>query len=263
MFSSLQRNWQLILEMAKRDVISRYRGSLVGLGWSFFNPLLMLAIYTFVFSTIFKARWDVGDDSRRGDFAVILFVGVILHGLLAECINKAPGLVVGNANYVKRVVFPLEILPWIAIGSALFHALVSFVVLLLAQLLLGHGIPWTVVFFPIIVLPLVLVAMGFTWLLASTSVYVRDIGMVTGLFATALLFLAPVFYPLSALPIEYRWVVMLNPLTFIIEQGRVVVIAGNLPDWQGLLLYSIVAVVFAWLGFWWFQKTRNGFADVI
>lgn len=263
MFASLQRNRQLILQMTKRDVISRYRGSLIGLGWSFFNPLLMLAIYTFVFSTIFKARWDVGDDSLRGGFAVILFVGVILHGLLAECINKAPGLVVGNVNYVKRVVFPLEVLSWVTIGSALFHAFISFVVLMLAQLVLGHGIPWTAIFFPIIVLPLVFVAMGFTWLLAATSVYVRDIGMVTGLFATALMFLAPVFYPLSALPVEYRWIVMLNPLTFVIEQGRSVVIAGSQPNWNGLLLYSIVAVFFAWLGFYWFQKTRNGFADVI
>jgi len=263
MANSFRRNRQLLVQMTRRDVVGRYRGSLIGLAWSFFNPLLMLAIYTFVFLTIFKARWDVGDDSTRAGFAVILFVGVIVHGLLAECITKAPGLVLGNANYVKRVKFPLEILSWVTIGSALFHALVSSMVLLCVQLLLGHGIPLTAMLFPILLFPLVLVAAGFTWILSATSVYVRDIGMLTGLLATALMFLAPVFYPMSAIPSEYRWIAMLNPLTFIIEQGRAVLIAGQLPDWPGLLLYSAIATLFAWLGFWWFQRTRNGFADVI
>lgn len=263
MFASLRRNWSLITQMTKRDVISRYRGSLIGLAWSFFNPLLMLAIYTFVFSTVFKARWGVGHEETRAGFAAIMFVGVIIHGLLAECIIKAPGLVLGNVVYVKRVVFPLEVLPWVAIGSALFHALVSFVVLMVAQLALGHEIPWTAVFFPIVVLPLVFVAMGFGWLLAATSVFVRDIGMITGLFTTALMFMAPVFYPLSALPKEFRWYILFNPLTFIIEQGRAVLIAGEMPDWIGLGVYSVLAVVFAWIGYWWFQKSRNGFADVV
>ncbi|KRC35190.1 MULTISPECIES: ABC transporter permease [unclassified Lysobacter] len=263
MFASLRRNWSLITQMTKRDVISRYRGSLIGLAWSFFNPLLMLAIYTFVFSTVFKARWGVGHEETRAGFAAIMFVGVIIHGLLAECIIKAPGLVLGNVVYVKRVVFPLEVLPWVAIGSALFHALVSFVVLMVAQLALGHEIPWTAVFFPIVVLPLVFVAMGFGWLLAATSVFVRDIGMITGLFTTALMFMAPVFYPLSALPKEFRWYILFNPLTFIIEQSRAVLIAGETPDWIGLGVYSVLAVVFAWIGYWWFQKSRNGFADVV
>lgn len=263
LFASLRRNRQLIAKLTRRDVISRYRGSLIGLAWSFFNPLLMLAIYTFVFSTVFKARWGTGGEESRADFAAILFVGVIIHGLLAECINKAPGLILGNVSYVKRVVFPLEVLPWVAMGSSLFHALVSFLVLLLAQLVLGHAIPWTAILFPVVVLPLVLVAMGFGWLLSATSVYVRDVGMVTGLFSTVLMFMAPVFYPLSALPPALRPWLQLNPLTFIIEQGRAVLIAGALPDWPGLLAYSALALGFAWLGFFWFQKTRVGFADVV
>lgn len=263
MFGSLMRNRQLVMQMTKRDVISRYRGSLIGLAWSFFNPLLMLAIYTFVFSTVFKARWGVGQESSRAGFAAILFVGVIAHGLLAECINSAPGLILNNVNYVKRVVFPLEILPWISAGSALFHAVISFTVLLLAQLALGHGIPWTAVLLPLVMLPLVFVAMGFGWLLASSSVYVRDIGMITGLFATALMFLAPVFYPLSSLPERIRWMMLANPLTFVIEQARAVLILGVPPDWAGLGIYALLALAFAWLGFWCFQRARNGFADVV
>lgn len=263
MAGSFFRNRQLVMQMTKRDVISRYRGSLIGLAWSFFNPLLMLAIYTFVFSTVFKARWGGGEENSRAGFAVMLFVGIIIHGLLAECILKAPALIVSNVSYVKRVMFPLEILSLTVVGSALFHALISFGILLLAQLVFGAGIPWTALFFPIVILPLIFVALGFAWFLAATSVYVRDLGMVTGLFTTALMFLAPVFYPLSALPADYRWIVQWNPLTFIIEQGRSVLIAGELPDWGGLGIYTAIAVVFAWAGFWWFQKTRSGFADVV
>lgn len=263
MFASLVANRRLIAQLTRREVVSRYRGSLAGLAWSFFNPLLMLGIYTFVFSTVFKARWGVEAEETRAGFAVILFVGVILHGLLAECITKAPGLILNNVSYVKKVVFPLEILPWVAVGSALFHAAISLGVLLLAQLALGHAIPWTALLFPLVLLPLVLVSAGFSWLLAATSVYIRDIGMVTGLFATALLFLAPVFYPLSALPEGYHWLMLLNPLTFIIEQSRLVLLAGEVPDWQGLGLFLLAALAFAWIGFWWFQRARNGFADVL
>ena len=263
MVGSLFRNWQLILQMTKRDVITRYRGSLIGLAWSFFNPLLMLMVYTFVFSTIFNARWGVEQENSRAGFAAILFVGVIVHGFLAECIIKAPGLILNNVSYVKRVVFPLEILPWIAVGSALFHAAVSFVVLLMAQLLLGHGIHATALYLPLVILPLLMVAVGFGWIIASLSVYVRDIGMITGVFATALMFLSPVFYPLSSLPKEFHWLAMINPLTFMIEESRKVLIFSMSPDWAGLGLYTLAALLFAWLGFWCFQRARNGFADVI
>jgi lipopolysaccharide transport system permease protein len=264
MLASAWRNRSLIVQLSKRDVLGRYRGSLAGMAWSFFNPLLMLGIYTFVFSTIFKSRWALAslDESRAG-FAIILFVGIIIHGLLSECINKAPGLILNNANYVKKVVFPLEILPWVVMSSALFHAFISLLVLLLAELAVGHGIPWTVVLIPMVILPLVFVVMGMTWFISATSVYVRDIAQMTGVFASALMFLAPVFYPLSSLPEQYRAWMYLNPLTFIIEQARGVLIAGTLPDWGALGGYFLLSLLFAWIGFWWFQRSRRGFSDVI
>ncbi|WP_447938597.1 ABC transporter permease [Pseudoxanthomonas mexicana] len=263
MLTSFTRNRQLIGQLTRREVLSRYRGSWVGLAWSFFNPLIMLVIYTFVFSTIFKARWGVGSEGSQADFAVILFVGIIVHGMLAECILKAPALITSNVSYVKRVMFPLEVLPWPVAGSAMFHAMVSFLVLLLAQAVVGQGVFWTASLFPIVVAPLMVVGMGMMWLIASTSVYVRDLGMITGLVVTALMFLAPVFYPASALPEGYRWIILWNPLTFIIEQGRQVLIAGRTPDWVGLGMYLCVALLFAWIGYAWFQRTRKGFADVL
>jgi len=262
MIRSFVSNRVLIYQLAKREVISRYRGSLMGLAWSFFNPLLMLAVYTFVFSVVFKARWGV-ETANKGDFAIILFVGILVHGVFAECVNRAPSLIIGNASYVKRVVFPLETLPWVAMGAALFHALVSLMVLLLAQLLIRGVLPLTVVYLPLVLLPLVLLTMGLAWLLSALGVFVRDIGQMTGILTTILLFLAPVFYPVTSPPEGLRRWIYLNPLTFIIEESRDVLIWAKAPDFIGLGKYTVFAAFVAWVGYACFQKMRRGFADVI
>jgi homopolymeric O-antigen transport system permease protein len=262
LFLSQWRNRHLIVQLTKRDVLGRYRGSIMGLTWSFFNPLIMLTVYTFVFSVVFKARWSVAGEDKI-NFAIILFVGLIAYNLFAECINRAPGLILSNSNYVKKVVFPLEVLPSVALGSALFHAAVSLTVLLAAQLIINQRLPWTVVIFPVILLPLLLATMGFAWVLSALGVYVRDIGQVTTIFTTILMFLSPLFYPVSALPKAYQFWLQLNPLTFIIEQGRNVLIFGKTPNWTGLGVALAVGLVLSAGGFWWFQKTRKGFADVL
>lgn len=261
-FSSFWHYRPLIWQMTKREVIGRYRGSVLGLLWSFFNPILMLAVYTFVFSVVFQARWGEAVGGKT-EFALTLFAGIIVHSLFAECVNRAPGLILNNVSYVKKVVFPLEILPWVALGSALFHALISIAVLLLAYALIHHSLNWTVVFLPLLLLPFILLILGLSWFLAATGVYLRDIGQITGFFTTALLFLSPVFYPASALPETYRGLLNLNPLTFVIEQTRNLTLSGVLPDWAGLMIYSFFCVAAAWAGLFWFQKTRRGFADVL
>jgi len=263
MVASLWRNRQLLGQLTRREVLGRYRGSLMGLAWSFFNPLLMLAVYTFVFSVVFNARWGTGEQTSRVQFALVLFVGVIVHGVISEGINKAPGLILGNASYVKRVIFPLEILPWVVVGSAIFHAAVSLAILLLAQLLFDGGIPATALWLPLVLLPIVPMTMGLTWLLAATGVFIRDIAQLTGIITTVLMFMAPVFYPISALPEQYRKWLYLNPVTYIIEQARAVLFSGQSPDWAGLAVYSAIALLVAGAGFWWFQMTRKGFADVV
>lgn len=260
--SSLWKNRSLISQMTKREVIGRYRGSVMGLAWSFFNPILMLAVYTFVFSEIFSARW-VGVDTGKGGFAILLFVGMIVHGLFAECANRAPSLIMSNSNYVKKVVFPLEILPVITLGSALFHSCISLFVLLIAQLLIAHTLYWSALLFPLILVPLILGTLGISWFLASLGVYLRDVGHVITVLTTVLLFLSPVLYPMAALPAAYRPWLQLNPLTYIIEESRNVLLFGQLPHWGSLAIAILIGLVFAALGFWFFQKTRRGFADVI
>jgi lipopolysaccharide transport system permease protein len=268
MVASLWRNRRLIIQMTRREVVGRYQGSAMGLVWSLLNPVFMLVVYTFVFSVVFKARWTgnasaIGAEENRGQFAVILFAGMIVHGLFAEVLARAPGLVLANVNYVKKVVFPLEVLPVISIGAALFHALISVLVLLAAFALLNGYLPWTVVFAPLVIAPLLMLALGAAWILASLGVFVRDVGQIVGVLMTILLFLSPVFYPISALPASFQPWMLLNPLTFIIEQARLVLIWGQPPSWTGLLLYTAAATFVAWIGYFWFQKTRKGFADVL
>lgn len=261
---SLIKNRRLIAQMTKREVVGRYRGSIIGLAWSFFNPLLMLAIYTFVFSVVFNARWSgIGQESTKMDFAIIFFGGLIMYGVFAECVNRAPTTILGNANYVKKVVFPLEILPVITCGSALFHAAVSIAVLLLAQLVFEGRVPWTAVLFPLVMAPLVMATMGVAWCLSALGVYVRDINQVTGMITTMMMFLSPIFFPMSAMPEEFRSLIAINPLVYFLEEGRNTLIFGVVPDMLHLVYAWVASVAVAAAGFAVFQKMRNGFSDVL
>lgn len=259
---SLWANRQLIARMGQREIIGRYKGSAMGLAWSFITPLFMLAIYTFVFSVVFQARWGTSEESKT-QFAVVLFAGLIVHTLFSDVINRAPQLVLGNVNYVKKVVFPLEILPVVQLLSATFHALVSVAVLIAAQLVFQGSLPITALLLPVVLLPFLLLTLGLAWWLASLGVFVRDVGQTISLVTSVMLFMSPVFFPVQSLPPALQPWMHLNPLTFVIEQVREVVVWGRLPDWQGLAVYSIASIATAWLGFAWFQKTRKGFADVL
>jgi len=262
LIASLIRNRNLILTMAKREVIGRYRGSVLGILWSFFNPLFMLAVYTFVFSMVFKARWNTTSESKT-EFALILFAGLIVFNVFAESINRAPMTILTNVNYVKKVVFPLEILPWVTLGSVMFHALISLGVWLLAYVVF-FGIPHpTVLFLPLIAVPLVLFVQGLSWALAALGVYLRDVSQFTSILTSILMFLSPIFYPLSAIPEAFRPFLLLNPLAPIIEQARDVLFFGKTPNWALLAVLFAGSLITAWLGFAWFQKARKGFADVL
>lgn len=263
---NLWSNRSLVVQMVRRDVVGRYKGSFLGLGWSFFNPLLMLAVYTFVFSVVFNARWGVDSGESPESklmFALILFIGLIVHSLFSEILNNAPRLVVNNPNYVKKVVFPLEILPVVSAGSALFHAVVSLCAWFIAYTLFV-GLPSLLVFLlPIVLLPLIVLSVGLSWLLASIGVFLRDVGQTVSIITTIMLFLAPVFFPISSLPERFHPLILANPLTFIIEQARQIMIWDQLPDFIGLAVYLGVSSLVFWLGFAWFQITRKGFPDVL
>lgn len=262
MFASFWRNKSLIRTLVVRDIQGRYRGSLLGLAWSFFQPIFLLIIYTFVFSVIFKARWGTGSDSKT-EFALVLFAGLIVFNFFAECINRAPGIILANNNYVKKVVFPLEILPWVSLGTSLFLAVASLIVWLLFYLIM-FGIPKiTVLLLPLLIIPVLLITIGLSWFFAATGVYLRDISQLVGIITTLFLFLSPIFYPISSLPGKYQLLLNLNPLTPAIEAIRNAMYWGISPNFKSYMIYTFCSILFAWLGFSWFQKTRQGFADVL
>ncbi|QWU99353.1 ABC transporter permease [Francisella salimarina] len=249
--------------MTRRDIVARFKGSFLGCVWLLLNPLIMLTIYTFVFSIVFKARFN--DDSHLSNlsFATNLFVGLIIHSLISEVLSGAPKIILSNANYVKKVIFPLEILSIISLRVSLFNAFVSICALLIVFFLLNGYINWTVIFIPLVIIPFLPLILGLAWIIASLGVYMRDIDQFIGIILTVLLFLCPIFYPLSSLPMNLQGVVTLNPLTLIVEQLRDVVIYGHLPDLLSLSKYLVISSAICWLGFIWFQKTRKGFADVL
>lgn len=252
----------LLWQFARRDVLARYRGSLLGLGWSLLTPLLMLAVYTFVFREVFKARWSA-DDTGGLEFALRVYAGLIVFGLFAEVANRSPRLVLDQPNLVQRVVFPLQILPWSAVLSALFHVAVNLAVLLAAIAIGGNGLTLAAIALPLVIAAFVPVLLGLGWLMASLGVYVRDVGQLMGTAVSLLMFLSPVFYPTSALPERWQPWLAASPLTLPIEQTRRVLLDGAWPDWGSLGLYALLACAFAALGAWWFETTRKGFADVL
>lgn len=261
-YLSLARNARLILELCKRDITGRYRGSMGGLFWSFVIPLLMLAIYSFVFGYIFKSRWQVAGGGVT-HFTIVLFVGLIISNFFTECANRAPALITSNPNYVKKVIFPLETLTWVAVGSGLFHAAISTIALLAAMWLTSTPLAWTAIGFPLLLILFLPMLAGITWLLSALGVYFRDAQQVVGVLTMALVFLSPIFYARESLPKDYQWMLSLNPLTFIVESARGLLLWSQWPSLEGTLGYLLVSLTVAWLGWVAFQTTRKGFADVL
>jgi lipopolysaccharide transport system permease protein len=263
---SLKHHFYLIKIMIARDVAARYKGSYLGLLWVFVTPLLLLSVYTFFFTVILKSKWpsnEAGLHHSNEMYAMLLFIGMIIHGFFSEAITRAPTIIINNTNYVKKVIFPLEILSFIVIGVASAQMIFNLIILFIALLVTGIGISWTALLLPLVILPLQISCLGIVWFFASLGVYLRDITQATGLIATITMFLSPVFYPASSLPEPYKTIMWLNPLTYVIEDTRKVLIFNTSPQWGwwfGNLVFSMFIAV---IGYAWFQKTRKGFSDVI
>jgi lipopolysaccharide transport system permease protein len=246
-----------------RDFAERYRGSYLGVLWSFVLPLLSLLVFTVFFGVIFKMRWAGLSSDSLSDLALILFVGMALYNFLAECLGRAPGLILAHQNYVKNVIFPLEMLPAVMVTSALLTLIATLLVILLLQVVWGSGLAWTAVLLPVVVLPLVLFVLGLSWFLAALGVYIRDIQQLIVPLVQLMMFLSPVFYPVSALPESMRPWLQLNPLALVIEQARAIILFGQPPAWMPYSVCLLATLLIALLGAWWFARTRKGFADVL
>ena len=252
----------MIWQLTKSEISRRYRGSYLGLAWCLINPLIMLAIYTFVFGYIFKTRWAQGAADTT-EFAILLFCGLNVYNIFSESIIRATSVIAQNANYVKKVIFPLEILPITVLGSALINSVFGFLALCFVIMATGKTIPITAVLLPIVLLPFILITLGVSWLIASTSVYLKDIENIIGFAVTGLMFMSPIFYPITAIPPEMRFIFSLNPVTYAVEDVRRVLIWGQLPDFTIFCGELLVAILILVGGYKWFAKVREGFADVL
>ncbi len=253
----------LLRELTLRELSARYRGSVLGAAWAVGTPLLMLAVYALVFGEILSVRWPQATHSSSGEFAVVMFAGLLVFNFFAECVSRAPALITGNVNYVKKVVFPVELLPVAAVLAAIVQMLLSVAILLVFEILLIGRVPPTVLLLPVVILPVCLFCLGAAWLLASLGVYLRDVQQLVGVLLGGLIFLTPIFYPAEMIPAKWRIFLDLNPLTIPVNHVRDVLVFGRIPaiaEWSvALVAGALVAVV----GYAWFARTRSGMADVL
>ena len=266
MVRNLWNHRDLIAQFTKRELVGRYRGAYLGLLWAFLIPLLMLTIYTFVFSEVLNARWTLNPNEPPTHFALTMFCGLIVFNILAECLTRSPSLILGNPNFVKKVIFPLEILPVSLLGASFVHGAICLAILIVGQAIFLPEFPATLSaawLFPIWIVPLVALTLGLSWFVAALGVFVRDIGQAITIIVQMLFFMTPIFYPVTLVPEGWRWVLRINPLTTIVEGARATLIEGRPPDWGAWGVVTVLSLVAMQLGYVWMMKCRRGFADVV
>jgi lipopolysaccharide transport system permease protein len=270
--STLISFWRILWQLGCRDIQMRYKGSFLGLFWSLLTPVLNVVLYTFLFSVVFKSQWGEefnpagsgsGNSAGHSQYAIILFTGLLLHAFLAEILVRSCLVVTQQANLVKKVVFPLHVLPAVVVFASAFQLLVSGVVLIAGLILLGATLHASLITLPLLCLPLALMSLGLAWVLAALGVFVRDLGQIMGWLVTALMFSAPILYPLKTVSASWGPWLYLNPLTFVVEEGRHVIFAGAWPHWSGWLIYCGASLLVALIGAKFFDWTKEGFADVL
>jgi lipopolysaccharide transport system permease protein len=251
----------LIFSFAKRELLGRYKGSVLGIAWAVLTPAVMIAIFTFVFSGIFGARFGAGDS--HWDYALYLFCGLLPWTMFQESVQQSANTILAHSNLVKRVVFPLETLPAAQVLAALGNQLFATIALLIATIVVRQRLELTVLWLPVLLLPQLLFALGAAWLIGSLGVFLRDITQGVTLLLMAWMYLTPIIYPESLVPERFRTFTNLNPFTPLVRSYRRIFLEGSAPDWSGLAYFAIFASIVFLFGYWWFARTRKGFADVV
>lgn len=262
-FSRLWRHRDLIAQFTGREAAMRHKGTNLGLAWAVAQPLLMLAVYTFLFGVVFQFRWGRLEGGGNPEFALTFFCGLIVFAVFQECANKSTSLIMERPNLVRRVVFPLEILPAVVLGSALLYMVIEAALLILCKGIFFRAVSPTAFFFPLVLIPLIMLSLGAGWFLSALGVFIRDIRQVVFVCTQMLFFLTPIFYPLDMVPEQYRWFIELNPLTHIVENARRTLLWGMTPDWGSLAVVTVFTAIVMQLGYAWFSRARRSFADVV
>jgi lipopolysaccharide transport system permease protein len=257
----LPRRFELILSLARRELVARYRGSFLGIVWALLTPVVMIAIFTFIFAGIFGARFGV--NGSTWDYALYLFCGLLPWTMFQDTLVQSATTIVNHSNLVKRVVFPLETLPIAQALSSLGNQLFGTVALLIAIVIMHQELHLTILWLPALIIPQLLFTLGAAWLIAALGVFLRDIAQGISLILSAWMFLTPIIYPESIVPDRYRFFININPFTALVRSYRRILLEGAAPDWTGLAYFTGVALISFLFGYWWFARTRKNFADVI
>jgi lipopolysaccharide transport system permease protein len=265
-FKLISENRELLRQLVKRNIYGRYRGTAGGLAWSVMQPLLMLAVYTFIFSVVFKSRWGTlpsGGIDGSYSYSVIMFCGMTVFSVFSESITAAPMLIVSNPNYVKKIIFPIEILPIAQVISSTIINLIWMAILFIGAVFLLKSLYWTMLLLPIIFIPFLFFTTGLSFFVASLGVYFRDLAHVNGIIVQILFLLTPIFYSTQMVPEKFQFFLKLNPLTWIVEETRAVFLFKQLPNWDAIIVIIIISFLTFQLGYVWLNKTKKGFADVL
>lgn len=252
----------MVVSLVQRDLRARYAGTALGFLWAFASPLLLLVVFTFVFSEIFEAKWNIPVDDKFG-FALVLFAGLMLYWCFSDCLIRASGLIAEHGVFVRKMVFPVDILAWVVVLGALVHLGISWLIFLAAHWVLIGAPPATALLLPVIVLPFALFLVGMTWAVAAFGVYLRDLGQIIAVLVTLLLFASPIFYPIEILPDWFRPWMALNPIAHAVEAGRGVLIWGTFPPLADFAIALVFSSLVAWIGLVVFRKLKRSFADVL
>jgi homopolymeric O-antigen transport system permease protein len=252
---------ELIISLARRELVARYKGSVLGILWALLTPVVMITIFTFIFAEIFGARFGVS--SSPWDYALYLFCGLLPWTMFQETVQQSATVIVSHANLVKRVVFPLETLPLALTLTSLINQLFGTLALLIAIVVIRHELHASLLWLPVLLIPQLILTMGAAWLTASLGVFLRDTAQGIALLMMAWMFLTPIIYPESAVPERYRPFINANPFTSLVRSYRRILLEGTAPDWPSLAYFSAWSLVLFCFGYWWFARSRRNFADVI
>jgi lipopolysaccharide transport system permease protein len=266
MVRALWRYRDLVRQFTVREVMVRHKGTSLGLLWAVVQPLLVLAIYTFVFGFVFQNRWSHLRGPDWANFPLNFFAGYLIFGVFSDCVNRSPSLITEHPNLVRKVVFPLEILPLTCCGAGLVYFFISLALLIVVTFILTLSIPWTIVLFPLALVPLIMLSLGVSWLFASLGAFIRDFKQVVPVLTQLMFFVTPVFYDVSAIKEPYQQIIRLNPMTTIVQFGRKTLMWGQVPtgeDWASLGVVTALALAVMIGGYAWFAKSKRGLADVL
>ena len=263
--TELLKENEIIKQLTIRDIASKYKGSKLGFCWAAINPLLMLSIYTLIFSQVFRARWgnSIAEPENPIYFGLNIFCGLIIFNMYAECMARGPRSISSNPNYVKKIIFPLSTLGVTVVGSTLMQAIINCVALIIIQMTFLNNLPLTVIAIPFVWLPVIVQLLGITWFLSVIGIFIRDVEQITNALISALMFMSPIFYPSEALPESIRWISAVNPLTYGIEQTRNVMIKGNMTPIENWIVHLGISLVICQGAYWLLKRTRKYFGDLL